>query len=546
MPHYSQTQEKGGQYTKMSGQSRKILLLEPAYKNKFPPLGLMKISAYHKALGDTVIFRKIVPEDLAATMLLEELYPEGTEDSRHKLGYIKHGKRSRYKNVTPELEKLHNRYLCRDFPKFDRVYVSTLFTFYWALTVKTINAAKELCKDWRTDLFTGGAAATLMSEKLQQDTGVVLLSGLLDKGGELDPDSSIIIDTLTPDYSILDDIEYKYPAAEDTHFTYSTRGCIRRCPFCAVPKLEPVYKGYIDIKPGFREASALREAQGKRKFRRLVLMDNNVLASKDFGKIIDDIKELGFDRYSGHGVRKTVDFNQGLDARLLTEEKCAKLAEIEIDPLRIAFDDWNEREIYEKAVRTAVKCGIKRLSNYLLYNFNDKPEELFLRLQMNVRLCEELGADIYSFPMKYQPINDPEYFNNRDYTGPHWNKKFIRAVQNLLVCTSGMVGKGLSYFECAFGRTSDEFMERLWTPEAFLRNREYYAEETSRWRAAIARLTSEERYRAERIISLSLPSAIKGAAKQEESQRVRDSLNFYVAYGDGKKRVIKEVKECPA
>lgn len=546
MPHYSQTQEKGGQYTKMSGQSRKILLLEPAYKNKFPPLGLMKISAYHKALGDTVIFRKIVPEDLAATMLLEELYPEGTEDSRHKLRYIKHGKRSRYKNVTPELEKLHNRYLCRDFPKFDRVYVSTLFTFYWALTVKTINAAKELCKDWRTDLFTGGAAATLMADKLQQDIGVVPLLGLLDKGGELDSGSSIIVDTLTPDYSILDDIEYKYPAAEDTHFAYSTRGCIRRCQFCAVPKLEPVYKGYIDIKPGFREASALREAQGKRKFRRLVLMDNNVLASKDFGKIIDDIKELGFGRYSGYGARCTVDFNQGLDARLLTEEKCARLAEIEIDPLRIAFDDWNGREIYEKAVRTAVKCGIKRLSNYLLYNFNDKPEELYLRLELNVRLCEELGVDIYSFPMKYQPINDPEHFNNRDYTGPHWNKKFIRAVQNLLICTSGKIGKGTSYFECAFGRTPDEFMEHLWTPEAFLRNREYYAEETAQWRAAMARLTSEERSGAERIISLSLPGVIKEAAKQEESQRVRDSLNYYVAYGDGKKRVIKEVKECPA
>ena len=62
----------------------------------------------------------------------------------------------------------------------------------------------------------------------------------------------------------------------------------------------------------------------------------------------------------------------------------------------------------------------------------------------------------------------------------------------------------------------------------------------------MARLTSEERSRAERIISLSLPGVIKEAAKQEESQRVRDSLNYYVAYGDGKKRVIKEVKECPA
>ena len=46
------------------------------------------------------------------------------------------------------------------------------------------------------------------------------------------------------------------------------------------------------------------------------------------------------------------------------------------------------------------------LSNYLLYNFEDKPEELYYRLRMNVDLCEELGASIYSFPMKYHPIND--------------------------------------------------------------------------------------------------------------------------------------------
>ena len=36
----------------------KVLLVEPGYKNKYPPLGLMKISAYHKALGDEVIFVK--------------------------------------------------------------------------------------------------------------------------------------------------------------------------------------------------------------------------------------------------------------------------------------------------------------------------------------------------------------------------------------------------------------------------------------------------------------------------------------------------------
>lgn len=54
----------------------------------------------------------------------------------------------------------------------------------------------------------------------------------------------------------------------------------------------------------------------------------------------------------------------------------AKLAEINISPLRIAFDHWEQKDIYEKAVRTAVAHGITNLSNYMLYNFRDKPEHI--------------------------------------------------------------------------------------------------------------------------------------------------------------------------
>ena len=45
------------------------------------------------------------------------------------------------------------------------------------------------------------------------------------------------IEDLVPDYSILDQIEYKYPVS-DAYFAYTSRGCIRKCHFCGVPKLE--------------------------------------------------------------------------------------------------------------------------------------------------------------------------------------------------------------------------------------------------------------------------------------------------------------------
>lgn len=172
--------------------------------------------------------------------------------------------------------------------------------------------------------------------------------------------------------------------------------------------------------------------------------------------------------------KRIVDFNQGIDSRLITEANMDKLSEVNIFPLRIAFDHWKLKDIYEKSIRTAVGSGIKSLSNYLLYNFEDKPEELYHRLRMNVDLCEELGASIYSFPMKYHPINDKEFFMNRDYIGKHWNRKFIRAVQAVLNSTKGKIGRGVDFFEEAFGRDVDEFMKILWMPETFIIYRRIY------------------------------------------------------------------------
>jgi hypothetical protein len=105
------------------------------------------------------------------------------------------------------------------------------------------------------------------------------------------------------------------------------------------------------------------------------------------------------------------------------------------------------KETYEAAIRKAAKYGISDLSNYLLYNFEDEPEELYYRMKINVDLCDELGVTIYSFPMKYHPIDDPDYSQNRDYIGKHWNRKFIRTVQAVLNSTKGKIGRGKSFFK---------------------------------------------------------------------------------------------------
>ena len=194
------------------------------------------------------------------------------------------------------------------------------------------------------------------------------------------------------------------------------------------------------------------------------------------------------------GRNRYIDFNQGVDARLFTDEIVSLLAQIPVRPLRIAFDDIKTERAYTSALKMSVKYGIKDFSNYLLYNFKEKPIDLYHRMRINVDLCEELNVSIYSFPMKYHPIRD-EHSHDRDYIGKHWNRKYIRAVQAILNATKGKIGRGVSFFEKAFGKNEDEFMELLIMPETFLLFRFFFEHlgYTQKWRNEMSTLTNEER-----------------------------------------------------
>ncbi|WP_160684295.1 hypothetical protein [Clostridium sp. C2-6-12] len=572
--------------------NRKILLIEPNYKNKYPPMGLMKISTYYKKLGDNVTFFKGNLKELVLNdtyeSLLEQLYANNNTIFWEKYkpqicNFIRRGNKESFDEIPlvrenpiiVELLKYYRKYFYNkeyflpENRKWDRVGVTTLFTFYWDITIETINFVKQLCKS-ENDVMIGGVMASILPDKVEEATGIRPYVGTLSTAGVLD-DNDLIIDTLPLDYSILEEIEYEYPAS-NAYYGYMTRGCVNKCKFCAVPKLEPEYKSHIPIS---KQIKITNERFGEKKD--LLLLDNNVLASCEFHQIIDEIKKAGFTRESNfippnmfeiaiknlkdgyndkgyirnvvkqyrmlldkYGINKMqpiydlldekgllefhtakketileiydevkdlfgefynrksrkrfVDFNQGIDARLINDENMEKLFEIPIRPVRIAFDSWKLHKVYEKAVRTAVKHGHKELSNYILYNFEDSPVELYKRLRLNVDLCEELGANIYSFPMKYHPIEDPDYFSNRDYIGKHWNRKFIRTIQAILNSTKGKVGKGHTFFCKAFGNNENEFEKLLYMPEAMIIYRLHFENNglTDKWWSCFSNLSSEK------------------------------------------------------
>ena len=194
-----------------------------------------------------------------------------------------------------------------------------------------------------------------------------------------------------------------------------------------------------------------------------------------------ELKEINEKYRNKAPKQRYVDFNQGTDARYVTDELMKLMSEIPIRPLRIAFDYIGMKDKYINAVKLAAKYGIKELSNYILYNFNDKPEDLYNRLEINIQLCKDYNIDIFSFPMRYIPLFG-EDAKHREYTGKHWNKKFIRAIQSVLNVTKGIVAPATkndktSFFHKAFGKDIEEFKKLLYMPETYIVYRSVFEEE---------------------------------------------------------------------
>jgi hypothetical protein len=479
--------------------NKKILLIEPSYRNKYPPLGLMKIAQYHGENGkkDDVTFIKGEDKEVLSKA-------------------------------------------------WDRVYVTSLFSFEFSRISKSIDFALNAVHGQADKVFVGGIAASLMNERFQSETrwrGVRFVKGLLgeapakslqldDFDEELYADDILgtPIEDLTPDYSILEQIEYTYPV-NDAYFSYTSRGCVRKCKFCGVPALEGAQRDTYSLTRIVKDISKL---YGEKKD--LILMDNNVVASPNFRDIISEIIDLGFERgativRNGRSLQRRVDFNQGVDARILCKDPfyLKELSKIAIKPLRIAFDHLGVKKPYEQAIRYAADVGLTELSNYMLYNFHDTPEDLFERMRLNVTLNEELGIRIFSFPMRYQPVTRPD----RGHIGDKWNSHYLRSVQIILQATHGIVSGAPKFFKTAFGDTFEEFESILIRPHHFIFNRYWYdfyegKPELDEFKSQFSKLSFSERTELFEFLNDHVKNDYHVAIKSVSSGPLRDILHFYL------------------
>ncbi|MCZ6803631.1 MAG: radical SAM protein [Proteobacteria bacterium] len=489
--------------------NKNILLIEPEYKNKYPPLGLMKIAQYHGENGknDNVVFIKGEDKKVFAKA-------------------------------------------------WDRIYITTLFSFEWLKIAKSIDYALKVVNGDTNKIFVGGIAASLMHEKFTNDKrwqGIRFIKGLLNKSPaeslQLDEFSeelysddwnSTPIEDLIPDYSILDQIDYKYPV-RDAYFAYTSRGCIRKCHFCGVPKLEGAQ---VDVESLTYIVNGINELYGEKKD--LTLMDNNVVASPNFKNIIAEIRDLGFQagatlKRNGVRVKRRVDFNQGVDARILCKDPMylRELSTISLKPLRIAFDHLGVRKSYEQAIRYAHDYGLDELSNYMLYNFHDSPKDLFERMRLNVTLNEELNIRIYSFPMRYQPTDLPD----RSHIGEKWSKYYLRSFQIIMHATHGIVSGNPEFFKVAFGDTYEDFEMILMLPHKFIFNRMWYEKlggrnEYDEYFTCFNKLSKDKRVELIEILSSVNQSQYKVLNRRITDKNLKNIICYYYPIPKENERVI--------
>lgn len=314
-----------------------VLLVEPDYYTRYPPLGLLKLSAYHKDQRDTT-----------------------------------------------ELVRVRIKGLKKPDERPDIVYVTSLFTWAWKSAWEAVNFYKHLFPN--VQVWLGGLYASLLPKHAELSKADHVHKGLLKEAEDFMPDYDLV-----PDW--------------DGSIIFSSRGCKKKCGFCAVPKLE----GSINsVKYTIKDLVWPKHT-------RIIFFDNNILASPGWRSIFNELDELGL----------KVDFNQGLDAGLITDEVAERLARFKMFLIRLGYDLPREGRLVKRAIERLKAAGIRgrKIMVYALYNYTDDPEGFFERVK------EILNWGVVCYPMRYQPIDGPDALEKNKYIASKWDAKRLDMVQ---------------------------------------------------------------------------------------------------------------------
>ena len=194
------------------------------------------------------------------------------------------------------------------------------------------------------------------------------------------------------DNKLPDEIEHMYPdyslypeLAKDTAYGFLSRGCPRGCPFCIVKDKEG--------RKSYKVADLSEWWNGQKN---IVLCDPNMLACREHMDLLGQLADS----------KAWVDMNQGVDARMLTEENIEALNRVKIKTIHFAWDLMEQSDAVLRGLnlyreRGKIQSAARRMV-YVLTNYNTSMEENLYRIYT----LRDMGFD--QFVMVYDKPNAPE------------------------------------------------------------------------------------------------------------------------------------------
>ena len=210
----------------------------------------------------------------------------------------------------------------------------------------------------------------------------------------LDIDLPHEIEHIYPDYSIYN--------ITDTAYGFLTRGCPRACSFCHVATKEG--------RKSFKVADLNEFWNGQKN---IVLCDPNILACREWKDLMQQLIDS----------KAWVDINQGLDIRLMTEEKAEMIKQMKVKQLHFAWDRYEDKKIILpkfKVFKDITGMDIRKLIVYVLCNFDTTIEQDLERIYT----LREMG--FWAYVMLYDKEHIPKGHDLRKLA--RWvNNRFIFA-----------------------------------------------------------------------------------------------------------------------
>ena len=278
---------------------------------------------------------------------------------------------------------------------FDLICVASMFTNDAKIVIDTVKSCKDdlFIKD--IPIIIGGILASIMPEYMLNKTGCNIFAGI-----------SYELDNYLPDYSI----DYKIDGYfNDVMTLFTTRGCINKCAYCMVWRME---KKYHICKEWRKTIEAID--------RKVCMVSDNSFLSSPSEHVKSVITCLNENN-------KKIIFNNGMNCREITKQNAKQLASLKYtrNGFRIGFDRKKDDGYYQAAMSKMQDAGLNLQGNsytYVLYNFDDKPQNAYYR-------CREAWKfKSNPYLMRYRPLDQTS--KKLDFVGKHWTMNLVRAFSN--------------------------------------------------------------------------------------------------------------------